>query len=617
MRKLIGILTVLVVLGGASFVRSGVFASWLAQRRLEQMQNALKKSGLKFEEISKRAGIQFSYGAPHLSEVLRPEDLHIVGAGVAVADVNGDGFMDFYVVTAGAGGANQLYLNKGDGTFQEVAASWGIRDLNLTTEIASPNPIVPPKQNSFASLFPIFFDFNNDGLPDLLVAGLGGIKMFRNLGARFESAGDGMLDRKNAQAMVPLDYDRDGFTDLYVVRYFSDRDLFNTLDDDAWVNSSYNATNGGSNTLYKNNGDGTFTDVTAQTGGGDTHWGFDAAAGDFFGDAGLELLISNDFGPDVLYEIKDGKFRDISGSLGVPDRRLGMGVSFGFLDQSARPYVHVSNAFHPGYRHEGNFLWHFDAEHDAHDEALTRGSNYCLWAWGSVFGDFDLDGQQDLYVTNGFVSGNERREFVPDIYAVPPGQTTDASFKMGTLQALPGAVLNRGSVFSSMFRGEADVGKLSFAGYQPDCLFLNQGGSFTDVAPQVGLTERTDGRAAATIDFDNNGALDLLITTRNNGVELYHNLTEPRSRWLGLQLIDARGNSLVTGAEVTFSQAGSTWRRYATGGKSGLLAMSDPRIHVGLTSEMPVDVEVRWPSGKIQKLPGLSAGIYHRVREPA
>ncbi|MBN8550697.1 MAG: CRTAC1 family protein [Deltaproteobacteria bacterium] len=617
-RKYVGLVVLCLLLAGGAFVRSEAYREWLDQQRKARVAAALKSSGLRFEDITMAAGLQFRYAAPKLSEVLVPEDLHVIGAGLAVADVNGDGLMDFYVVTAAHEGSNQLYLNQGNATFKEAAATWGIQDLNRTVEEVSANPTVPPKNISFASLFPLFMDVNLDGKPDLLVAGLGGIKLFENRGSHFEVSSQvgAFLDAKNAQSLVPLDYNKDGFQDLYVVRYFADRDLFTTLDENTWVNSTYNATNGGTNTLYKNNGDGPFTDVTAQVGGGDRHWGFDAAAGDFTGNGALQILISNDFGPDVLFELQEGKFVDVSRRLGAPDRRLGMGVSFGYLDETARPFIHVSNAYHPGYRHEGNFLWHADSSGNFADEALPRGSNYCLWAWGSVFADFDLDGWQDLYVANGFISGTERKEFVPDIYVDTQAGKGDASFKMGTLEALPGAVLSRGSVFADMFSGEAAVGRLSFAGYQRDCLFLSHDGSFANVATQAGLDDYSDGRAVASIDIDNNGSLDLLVSTRNEGVKLFRNTLEPGMHWIGFQLTDKRGNALPSGVAVRIAQDGQELHRNATAGKSGFLAMSDARLVFGLRGSTKVDAEIRWPSGTVQRLTALQPGKYHVVIEP-
>jgi hypothetical protein len=511
-----------------------------------------------------------------------------------------------------------LYLNRGNFTFEEVAAAWGVADANKTIDESSANPFIPPKLKSASSLFPLFFDFNNDARPDLYIAGLGCTKLYRNDGDKFTdvSATSGLSDCKNSQSAVPLDYTRDGFVDVYVLRYFAARNLFTTSEDEVWINSSFDADNGGVNTVYKNNGDGTFTDVTAMVGGADGHWGLDAAAGDFNGDGGLGVLISNDFGPDTYYKIVDGKFIDASSeALGEPDRRVGMGVSVGYLDDDMRPSIHVSNGYYPQYRHEGNFLWHFNPGGSAVDRAMERGSNYCLWAWGSVFADLDLDGNQDLYVTNGFISGTEKKERVPGVFLEPGASLGDAAFRMGTLQGLPGAVMSHGSIFAGLFKNDAEVGKLSFAGHQRDCMFLNSGEKFVDVASFAGIESEWDGRAAITADFDNNGALDVVVTTRNKGIKILRNLVPSDTHWIGLELVDRKGNHSAPGTFVRATQGARHFARYSTGGKSGFMGVSDPRIHFGLPTGGSVGLQIRWASGTQQSLENLEPGRYHKIVE--
>ncbi len=616
MRRYIGVVIAALVFGIGILMRSQLSRSWQLNEAHERAERSLPKNFSMHEESAER-GISFQYKGPELAEALQPEDLHVIGGGIAVADINGDGWQDFYVTTAGLNQPNHLYLNQGGRAFTEASEQWRVRDLNLTLTTLSANPIVQPEQRSFASIFPLFFDYNRDGKPDLLVVGIGCSKLFENLGDVFQDVSEesGLADCRNAQTAVPLDYNRDGFTDLYIVRYFGPQDLFTTDDANVWINSSFNATNGGSNTLYRNNGDGTFSDVTKEIGGGDAQWSFDAAAGDFFDDGGTEILVSNDFGPDKLYSVAPDTMADISDRLGTPDRRLGMGVSVGYLDSSGRPFVHVSNAYHPQYRHEGNFLWQFGLDGVGRDRALSWGSNYCLWAWGSNFQDFDLDGTLDLFIANGFLSGADRKEVAPGIYIEPESPPKDASFRMGTLQTFPGRILESGTVFGAMFRDDAEAGRLSFAGYQQDCMFLNKEGSFSDVASVAGMDEDADGRAVASIDFDNDGAVDLLVTTRNQGLKLYHNRVVPNSRWIGFELVDATGNELAPGARIRVSQGERVWYRYAAGGKSGFLAMSDPRLHIGLQADSPVDIEVRWPSGNVESTNAVAPGKYYRLCE--
>src|SRR5206468_2450092 len=214
-----------------------------------------------------------------------------LGASVSVSDVNNDGWPDLYFTNSRFGFPNALYLNRGDGTFVDVARSAGVADLNRPGE--------------GVSMGAVWGDYDNDGLEDLLVYKWGYLQLFKNLGnLHFKdvTAAAGLRQWMNSNGAGWLDYDRDGLLDLYVTGYFrSDIDVWNLRTTRIMHNSFEFATNGGKNRLFHNLGNGRFEDVTDQMGVGSTRWTLAAAAADFNGDGWPDLFLANDYGPEELF----------------------------------------------------------------------------------------------------------------------------------------------------------------------------------------------------------------------------------------------------------------------------------------------------------------------------
>ncbi len=339
-------------------------------------------------------------------------------SGSAVADVDRDGCEDVFL--AGSPDA-VLYRNRCDGTFEDVTAYAGI-----------------PHPYPAAATGAVFFDYDNDGWPDLYVTAVaGGDRLFRNTGGgRFEdvtSAAHVPAGRWASMATV-ADYDRDGFLDLYVVR-MGDHEH-------GAPKPNYDARNGVPGTLLHNEGDGTFSDVTAQAGVGFTGWDLAGAWGDYDGDGWPDLYVGNEFGTNVLYRNEhDGTFSDRTDEAGVADGGAAMGVAWGDYDGDGRLDLYVSNMhansgwalFHPDFPAPiprvfqllGRFNPEVRRRADAYVDRLTRGSTLfhnngdgtftdvsdaagvrdAQWGWSAEFVDYDDDGRLDLYSVNGFVSG--------------------------------------------------------------------------------------------------------------------------------------------------------------------------------------------------------------------
>jgi hypothetical protein len=573
-RRWQGVILLAVLLAGGWLVRQ---IEWGAPR-------ASGPSPFHLKDVTREMGIDYRFQDPVLDQRIAPvQRLFFIGGAVAVADVNGDGWPDIFLAPAKQGEPAKLYLNRGGNRFEDAAQAWGVAQR-------------PP---GGATLVPVFFDFNNDGRPDLYLAGLGCSVLYRNDGDHFTdvSKASGATDCLNSSGAVPFDFDGDGNLDLYVLRYWGPHDFFNLESPYVLYENLVDARNGGRNTYLRNRGDGTFEDVTDRLGGGDYHWTYDAAVADFSGDGKFELLVVNDFGPDQLYSVEaGGKLVNISDRLGFPDRRLGMGVSLADVAGSGRAQPYVSNEYIEGWNETGNFFWNFRSSgHDAVDMAPKMGVANCQWSWGAAFVDLDLDGREDLYVANGLLTGTGLGEY---------------EFAIGTVTGLPGALL-------SDYRNWAPLGTRSFQGHQQDCLFHNTEQGFVDVFGSTGVQIPPDGRSVALIDFDNNGAMDLLIGTQNEPgtVHLLKNEQPPGDHWISIEPIGRKTNRDAVGAVVAVTQEGRTQRRFATGGKTGFHAISDKRLHFGLPGHGPVDVEIRWPSGHVQKVSGLEPGRHHRIEE--
>ncbi|MBI3556430.1 MAG: CRTAC1 family protein [Deltaproteobacteria bacterium] len=572
-------------LKGCILVAAIFFGGWLIRSGSTPRRPAdAPKPAFQLQDVTREMGITFRYKDPVLDPQIQAKmRLIFLGSGVAVADFNGDGWMDILLVSAGRDEKNHLYLNQHGNGFKEVAEEWGIADTN----------------RAGATVTPVVFDYDNDGRPDVYLARLGCSMLFHNLGDHFEnvSKSSGLGDCLSSAGAVPIDYDGDGLIYLYVLRYWKPLNYFAlpVPTPRIWLDGLGTSRNGGDNTLYRNQGDGTFKNVTPVAGGSDTGWSLDGGAADVRGDGLQRLYISNDFGPDSFWTAKDRKLIDSwSRSFPSVDRRSGMGVSFGDLAHDGRPHIHVSNENSRYYEPElGNYLFKFSGTDDlATESAYAWGTSKCgTFNWGSAFADFDLDGSEDLFVTNGFISGDPKAGDYEYHLMSSMSSSTD-------LIRMP------------------DLKRMNLKGHDHSCMFWNREGHFENVAEAVGLVESWDGRAAGMIDFDNNGSMDLIVTTQNGPPHLLRNTVKPGKRWIELSLVGTRSNRDGTGAVIELRQPGQRPQyRWATGGKSGLMASSDPRIHFGLPVEADVDIMVRWPSGMTDHLNHLAPGQIHLLKE--
>ena len=387
-----------------------VTAREIVARRSPRFVRATEEAGIK--DVHTNAG----------SPIYRMVSGTTSTAGSAVADADGDGCEDIFL--PGRPDA-KLYKNNCDGTFTDVTAQWGI-----------PHPFPAVATGA------VFFDYDNDGRPDLFVSAVkGGNRLFHNVAGtdgnpRFVDVTEkaGIPEGEWSSSVAVADYDNDGFLDVYVVR-MGDHEK-------TTPKPNYQANNGLPNILLHNERNGTFQDVSRRAGVADRGWGLAGAWGDYDDDGYPDLYVANEYGYSVLYHNeKNGRFADVSESSGARIRTAGMGVAWADYDGDGKLDLYVSAMyansrwalFHPAfpapipwyYRWLGHFTSEVQRRSEEIIEDLTRGSTLlrnngngtfsdvsekagvrdAQWGWGAEFLDYDNDGKLDLFSQNGFVTG--------------------------------------------------------------------------------------------------------------------------------------------------------------------------------------------------------------------
>ncbi|WP_163854442.1 CRTAC1 family protein [Paenibacillus elgii] len=545
--------------------------------------------GISYTDITEQAGIKFKHEKAQFDskgDNIMPW-LQSTGAGVAVGDYDGDGLMDLYFISSKANSMNALYHNNGDGTFTDVAPKLGLADVNREA----------------VSETALWIDYDNSGHPSLFIGKWGGAsQLFHNNGdGTFtdvsEKSGVSKYIGNYAKA-ISLDYNRDGFLDIYLGGYFHEKNnLFHLTTTKIMHNDFEKARNGGKNVMLRNNGDGTFTDVADELGVEDRGWTLATAAGDLNNDGWPDLYNANDFGPDVLYLNEEGKrFKRVIQPRGIGDDTYkGMNADFADVFHDGNLAIYVTNVSKSRYILEGNQLWHPNAQGQYVDRAEEMGINLAGFSWGARFFDADNSGNFSLMVTNGFISAGKQRDYW---------------FDLGTLATTPGTIVED-------MKNWPAFGDKSLSGYEKKRLFWNNGKTFKDIAQETGITFDSDSRGVAAVDLWNRGVLDLVFANQGAQPKVYKTTNTTNHNWIKLELTGtAPSNREAVGARVTFEVKGVKTVMERDGGNSHG-AQSEPRLHFGLGDATQADkITIRWPSGRLQELTQVKANQILKVTEP-
>lgn len=551
-----------------------------------------ERYGFALRNVAETAGITFTHRAPVLDAKLA----HIMpavaafGAAVSVVDFDRDGWQDLYVTNSAVGSPNALYRNRGDGTFEDAATRLGVADVN--------------RAGTGVSMGGVWGDFDNDGYEDLFLYKWGRPELFRNDSGRAfihvtEQAG--LPPWLNANTAVWFDFDTDGWLDLFVGGYYpATLDLWRLEHTRIMPESFEYAQNGGRNYLFRNRGDGTFEEIGEAVGLTSTRWTLAAAAADVNGDGYPDLFVANDFGINELYVNEAGRrLREVGRQANVARTpKSGMNAAVGDVLNRGQWNLYVTNISEPGVLIHGNDLWVPAQDSGApayRNLAGAMGVELAGFAFGAQFGDLNNDGWLDLYVTNGFVSGESRESYWYDYSLITGGHSNI----IGDARNWPA------------MRGR------SLSGHQEDRVWLNDGtGRFHDVTRAVGAVNPHDGRAVAFADLWNRGVLDVIVASQRGPLLVFENTAVPEHRWLAFELEGTRSNRSAIGAEIRLYWAGMQRVQQIDGG-SAFAAQSQRRVYFGLGAAASVDsVVIRWPSGLVQTIVAPAVNSLHAVTEP-
>ncbi len=499
-----------------------------------------------FVEITRSAGFTHVHHKPYLDPKLDPIMSWVasVGAAAAAGDFDNDGWVDLYVTDSHRGQPNHLYRNQG-GTFVDVAVAAGVADVN---------------DQAGASMDCVWGDYDNDGHLDLLVVKWGRDQLFHNRGdGTFADVTASAFRAENNEPGSPwangcaatwVDFDGDGWLDLYVGNYFAPFDLWHLEHTRIMHDSFEKARNAGRNFLFHNNGDGTFTEVAATLGLDDPGWTLSVGHGDVNNDGWPDIYCADDFGPDQLFlNNGDGTFRNITDEAIGQDTKKGMNVDFGDFDGDGWLDIYVTNITTADYLKEGNMLWHNDAATEEGvpvlmDVSVETETYEAGWGWGAKFFDFDNDGDLDIIALNGFITNGEGNYW----YDLASWTVTDQDV--------------------SDARNWPPIGDRSFSGNEATRLWRNDGQMrFTEMARRAGVDSRHDGRGVIVLDFDNDGDLDLYLANQGMVPDFYQNNVGGQGNWLALRLVgrpEMRSNRDAVGARVTVGRSGNSTAATAT-----------------------------------------------------
>jgi hypothetical protein len=546
----------------------------------------LAQAPVKFADVTREAGIKFSHQRakfdPKVQNVM--PWLTAGGAGVAVGDFNNDGLDDIYFTSSALGQPNHLYRNDGNFKFTEVAEAAGVAHLNDSKALGT-------------SAFAMWLDYDGDGWQDLFVLRFGMTALFHNNhdGTFTEvTQKAGLLRRTNSLAAAAFDYDGDGKVDIFIGGYFPDKDFYNLPDTKVLFDSWESASNGGRNYLFRNNGDGTFTDVTEAAGFAHTGWTMAVGHGDLDNDGWQDIYMANDFGPDVVLRNNGkGKFVDVTAQAIGSDTKKGMNADFGDFNNDGWLDVYVTNMTEP-YLHECNMLWRNNGNWSFSDVSTETQTCDTHWGWGAKFVDVDNDGKLDIYAANGFISGG-KKEY---------------------MEVLLDFVLSE-NVDISDAKGWPDMSGSSMGGHERNVLLRQGPRGFESIGEQAGVDSERDSRGVAVGDFDNDGRMDIVVSNVDAPPNVYRNLTESSNHWLQLRLagVGPKSNSMAIGARVYVTAAGTTQMREIASA-NGFDAQSSLQIHFGLGPQQRADVvKVVWPGGDVQQFEHVDADRTYHLRQ--
>jgi hypothetical protein len=558
-----------------SFIRS--LCATLPVFSLDQLVSGLPL-GVQFVNVAREAGLRAAtvFGGERRNKFL----LETTGCGCAFFDYDNDGWLDIFLVNGtrfetqwppGKAPISRLYKNNRDGTFTDVTSKAGLARTGWGQGVCAG-------------------DFDNDGFEDLYVTYWGDCALWHNNGdgtftdvARkagvTTNPGNGRARWNTGCAF--LDYDKDGLLDLFVANYIDFDPKTAPLPESGpclykgiLVACGPPGLPGGRNILFHNNGDGTFTDVSEKAGIWKTPgtYGLGVLVCDFDNDTWPDIYVANDSTSSTLYKNnRDGTFTDVAIEGGVAysadgKPQAGMGVSAadydcdGFFDIVKTNFAGDTSTL---YHNQGNLYF------EDHTFQAGLGKNTRFLGWGVMFMDFDNDGWPDIFITNGHV--------YPEV--------ADSQIESGYRE--------RKVVYKNL-----------------------RNGRFADVSAEAGpgVLEEVPGRGCAIGDFNNDGVLDVLVNCTNDVPQLLRGESTLKNNWIKVKTVGVKSNRSGIGARIYCTTPGHRQMDEVRSGSS-YISQNDLRVHFGLGAAEEADLEVRWPSGIVDRLMGVKANQVVLIKE--
>ncbi|HXY14435.1 MAG TPA: CRTAC1 family protein [Terriglobales bacterium] len=527
-----------------------------------------------FTDVAEAAGLRepVVYGGVETKKYI----LEATGCGCAFIDYDNDGWMDIFLLSGTQltgdppGATNRLYRNNRDGTFTDVTEKAGLKAVGWASGVC-------------------IGDYNNDGFEDIFCTYFGQNRLYRNNGdGTFtdvtKAAGLWNDQPRWGAGCSFLDYNRDGHLDLFVSNYvrfsFEHAPVPGENVNCNWkgvpVECGPRGLPTGRHSLYRNNGDGTFADVSQEAGiaKATESYGMTVVAADLDEDGWTDIFVACDSTPSLLFmNNHDGTFREEGVLRGVAlsddgMEQAGMGVGVGDYDLDG----HL-DLFKTHFADDANGLYHNDGKGNFDD--VTRSTRLAVETryicWGAGIVDLDNDGYPDLFLVSGNVYPEVERK-LPQY----PNRT-------------------------------------------PRALFRNLGnGTFEELSEQAGpgITEAHCSRGCAFGDFDNDGDLDILVVNLNEPPSLLRNDLQGKQNWIKIKLEGVKSNRSAIGARVLV-RYGSKVQAQAALSQSSFYSCNDPRLHFGLGASTAADIQVYWPSGLHETVKGIAANQFVTLREGA
>ncbi len=519
-----------------------------------------------FRNIARQAGLTDVF--PNGGATSKQYIIETTGSGIGFVDYDNDGLLDIFVLS-GKGGTNRMYHNEGNGGFRDVTDALGLHSSGWAQGVCAG-------------------DYDNDGFTDLFVTYWGQNRLYRNVGGkRFEDVTAAARLTQNRvrynTGCAFTDIDRDGHLDLFVANYVKfDPAVTPKPGANPYCYYLGVAVNCGPrglpfdrNILYRNNGDGTFTDISEASGIADPygHYSLGVLAGDLTGHGLPDIYVACDRTPSLLYVNKgNGRFEEQGVMRGVAFDQNGKAMSGMGVDAADFVGDGHTSIFRTNFSDEFETLYRNRGEGIFDDVTLDAGlgQNTRYVGWGTGFFDFNNDGWKDLMLVNG--------------HAFPEVDTlrTDVHYE------------DRAILYQNLANGK-----------------------FRDISMHAGpaFLEKHSSRGAAFGDFDNDGAIEIAINNQNEAPSLFKQSSNPPGNWIVLKLIGTRSNASAIGARVKVIANGhAQWGEVRSGGS--YLSQNDLRLHFGVASATRIDrIEISWPSGVHQVLENQPVDRVLTIRE--